>query len=226
MGTPIELEFAGDVAPRQPLHFDVLQVRPIAERSDAETVRIVEEDLHNPILTARMALGNGRYEDIHDVVYVKPESFDPACTLAIAEALDVINERLRAQRQPYILIGPGRWGSSDPWLGVPVKWANISHAKVIVEASLPGFRVDASQGTHFFQNLTALRRAYLTVDASSNEGSLDAAFLDACPATHEDAFLRHVHFDKALLVKVDGRVGDGRIKAVVRVGEKDRTDED
>jgi len=217
MGVPVEIEFAVkmDVPKDQPKQFKFLQIRPIVEGLEAEAVQVGEVPEETTIVTAFTALGNGTYDGLCDVVYIKPEAFDPAHTTRMVPLIAAVNRRLADEERHYLLIGPGRWGSVDPWLGIPVKWAHITYARVIVEASLRSFRIEASQGSHFFQNITSFRVAYLTVDPSAKDGTYDVGFLDAQPAVYEDEFLRHVRFDTPVVVKVDGRRISGELKAVV-----------
>ncbi|MBT3219535.1 MAG: phosphoenolpyruvate synthase, partial [Proteobacteria bacterium] len=205
MNVEVEIEFAVDldVPDGGPAIFHFLQIRPIVEDLEVDSVGIGEVDPKTAVVTANTALGNGIHKGLCDVVYVKPDSFDRAATPRIAALVASINAKLTNEGRRYILIGPGRWGSSDPWLGIPVKWANINNAAVIVEASLGDFRVEASQGSHFFQNITSFQVAYLTVEPSVGDGTYDVEFLDQQPALYEDEFLRHVRFDCPSLVKVD-----------------------
>jgi len=218
MNVPVEIEFAVNLDPEEghPKDFKFLQIRPIVESLETEVVRLDEVSLNEVVVSARTALGNGVYADLRDLVYVKPDTFDRAHTADIAATVDRLNQRLVREERSYILIGPGRWGSTDTWLGVPVKWPNITNARVIVEASLDDFRVDASQGSHFFQNLTSFRVAYLTVNPSIGDGTYDVAYLDQQPALYEDDYVRLVRFADPLLVKVDGRRASPPVKAVIR----------
>ncbi len=218
MGVPVEIEFAVnlDVPEGEFKQFKFLQIRPIVESLESEHVQLEEMAPEDLVVSARSALGHGVYDDLRDVIYVKPDRFDPARTPEIATTIDRLNQSLTRQQRSYILIGPGRWGSTDPWLGVPIKWVNITGARVIVEASLDNFRVDASQGSHFFQNLTSFRVAYFTVNPSVGDGMYDVGFLDRHSAEYEDEYLRHVRFAEPLLVKVDGRRANPPVKAVIR----------
>jgi len=140
---------------------------------------------------------------------VKPESFNPAETKTIAQKVDEINGRMINDKKNYILIGPGRWGSSDPWLGIPVKWPQISAARLIVESGLDHYRIDPSQGTHFFQNLTSFRVGYFTINPFSKDGFYDLEYLASQPAAYEDEYIRHVRFDRPVVVKIDGKKNRG-----------------
>ncbi|MCK9449323.1 MAG: phosphoenolpyruvate synthase [Bacteroidales bacterium] len=214
MGKPIEIEFA--VKLNQPMGaprlFYMLQIRPVANLS--ETVELKNNhripDEHTIIKSFR-ALGNGVLTDICDIIYVKPDSFNPAKTRQIAEQIGVLNASMMSQARNYVLIGPGRWGSSDPWLGIPVKWPQISAARVIVEAGLKNYRIDPSQGTHFFQNLTSFGVGYFTINPFLNDGWYDVSYLDSFQTEYEDQFIRHIRFQQPLHIVVDGRNNKGMI---------------
>ena len=146
------------------------------------------------------------------MVYIRNEAFDSARTQQIADEIGALNNRMRAEKRSYVLIGPGRWGSSDPWLGIPVKWTAISEAKVIVECGLENFRVEPSQGTHFFQNLTSFGVGYMTISPFLGDGAFDAAQLDGEQAVYESELVRHVRFTEPLYIYVDGRKNKGIIR--------------
>jgi hypothetical protein len=211
MGADVEIEFAMTFPtatdPSRP-RFGFLQVRPMMV-SD-EQIEIAEEELTGPevVLTSPRVMGNGVINDIRDVVYVKPEPFEAKFTVRIAAELEKINLELLEAGRPYLLIGFGRWGSSDSWLGIPVNWGQICGAKVIVEAALPQMNIEPSQGAHFFHNITSFKVSYMTVPDRAQPG-IDWAWLDAQPAEHEAEYTRHVRLDEALCVKVDGRTGRG-----------------
>lgn len=206
MGRPIEIEFALNKNPQNQIYtFYLLQIRPIVaakERVDEDLTKI---DASDTILQSSQVLGNGIMNDIFDVVYVKTAGYDAADNKLIAAEVAEINEKLLHEDRGYILVGPGRWGSSDPWLGIPVKWAHISGARVIAECSLDNYRIDPSQGSHFFQNLTSFGAGYFTVNRFAGEGLFDEDYLNAQPAIHETDHVRHVRFEKPLVVKIDGR---------------------
>jgi hypothetical protein len=142
-------------------------------------------------------------------VYVKPDVFDAAKSIEIAHQLDKLNEQFIQEKKNYVLVGPGRWGSSDPWLGVPVKWPQISAARVIVESGLDHYRIDPSQGTHFFQNLTSFRVGYFTINPYIHDGFYDIEFLGAHEAAYEDSYIRHVRFEKPMRIEIDGKKNFG-----------------
>ncbi len=207
MSNPVEMEFAVnlDVPEGEPKVFSFLQLRPIVEEFDMNHTIPKNIDKEDTIIISNAALGNGKYEGLYDLVYVKPECFNAAKTREIAAQVERINEKFEKDDINYILIGPGRWGSSDPWLGIPVMWNQISQAKVIVESGLEHFRVDPSQGTHFFQNLTAFKVGYLTINPYINDGYYDINFLNQREAVFENEFIRHVRFDKPLEVIIEGQ---------------------
>jgi len=213
MRNPIEIEFAVklDVPAGKPKEFSFLQIRPIIE--SIETVSKLPEnfELSDTIIYSESALGNGKYENIYDVVYVKPETFNSANTREIAIAVEQINKKFVAMDKKYILVGPGRWGSSDPWLGIPVIWPQISAAKIIVESGLNNFRIDPSQGTHFFQNLTSFKVGYLTINPFINDGFFDVDYLNEHEAIFEDAYLRHICFKEPLTAIIEGKYNKAAI---------------
>jgi hypothetical protein len=150
-------------------------------------------------------LGNGKYDGISNFVYVKPETFNSSNTREIALAVEKLNRLFEQKEEQYILSGPGRWGSSDPWLGIPVFWSQISSAKIIIESGLKDYRIDPSQGTHFFQNLTSFSVGYLTINPFIGDGILDIDYLNQFEAVYEDEYLRHVRFDDPLCAYIDGK---------------------
>ncbi len=211
MGRPIEIEFAVnlDYSPLKQHMFYLLQIRPIVDSKEMvnEDIGAIPEE--NAIITCKSALGHGITNDIYDIVYVKPEAFNAANNPHLVTELEQINRDLISQNRHYMLVGPGRWGSADPWLGIPVKWSNISNARLIVESGLSNYRVDPSQGTHFFQNLTSFGVAYFTIQPFLGDGSFDTEFLNAQVAIYESKQVRHVRFEKPMIMKVDGRKNKG-----------------
>ncbi|WP_320046888.1 PEP/pyruvate-binding domain-containing protein [uncultured Ilyobacter sp.] len=208
----VEIEFALTLDRQRglPARFGFLQVRPMMV--PREQVDVNETDLHAPnvLLACDTVLGNGESRTITDVVYVKPATFDAKHTAAIAIEIADLNYQLEAENRPYVLIGFGRWGSSDPWLGIPATWPQISGARVIVESTLPTMNVDASQGSHFFHNMISFGVHYFTVRHTSSHG-IDWSWLDRQPSTSETPFLRHVRLPEPLTIRVDGRHGRGVI---------------
>lgn len=212
MRRPVEIEFACNVNADRSADFCLLQIRPIVDTKQdlVEDVAKVPDDAC--LLRSHSSLGHGISEDVTDVVYVRyDDSFSAAANYDVADDIERINRRFLDEGRNYVLVGPGRWGSSDKWLGVPVKWPAISAARVIVEVALPGYRVDPSQGTHFFQNLTSFGVGYFTVDTNlpGAGGLVRKDILDAMPAVFENERVRHVRFDKPLKIMMDGRKQDG-----------------
>ncbi|HEX9834673.1 MAG TPA: hypothetical protein VGA66_16605, partial [Mycobacterium sp.] len=208
LGAAVEIEFAMTF---HPTRFGFLQVRPMAVSHDVVEVR--DEDLQGDdvLLASETVLGNGVIENIGDIVYVKPETFEARHTPQVAQELERINRDLIKLRRPYLLIGLGRWGSSDPWLGIPVNWGQISGAKVLVEATLPNMDKEISQGSHFFHNLASFQVSYFAV-RHSGKYQIDWPWLAAQPPVAETQFVRQVKLSQPLRVKVDGRSGRGVVK--------------
>ena len=205
MRRPVEIEFAVKLNPDKTGTFYLLQIRPIVDSKEMldEDLTLVKDE--ETILRSYNSLGHGVVSDVQDVIYVKTDNYSASNNQLIAYDIEQLNRRFLDEGKNYVLVGPGRWGSSDTWLGIPVKWPHISAARVIVEAGLTNYRVDPSQGTHFFQNLTSFGVGYFTINAYCNDGVYDQAFLDALPAVEETRFLRHVRFEKPLVIKMDGK---------------------
>ena len=213
MKTCVEIEFAANLDRGGRLSiFNVLQIRPIANAAAETSYDWSKVDTSQAIVYSESALGTGVVEGITDVVYLRPEAFDPAKTQIMAEQVTRLNSAMREQGRGYVLAGFGRWGSSNPWLGVPVKWSDISEAKVIVECGLDNFRIEPSQGTHFFQNMTSFGVGYITVNPYAGDGSLSFETLDAMSAVYETEFLRQVRFEQPLEICIDGVNNKGIIK--------------
>ena len=213
MNNPIEIEFAANLETPSgaPKIFNFLQIRPIVHTDETSVFNLADIKPEETIIYSESALGNGMFKGIRDIVYVKPESFNPAKNKDIAVDIERINIEFVKQGTGYVLIGPGRWGSTDPWLGIPVRWPQISAARIIIESGLKNYRIDPSQGTHFFQNLTSFRIGYFTVNPYIREGSYDVEFLDSLDALFEDEHLRHIRFEKPLEIMVDGKRHKGVI---------------
>lgn len=213
MGKPIEIEFAVELnKPKNMVKmFYVLQIRPIVSINESLEIDLESIQKDSCIIMAEHTLGNGVIEGIHDFVYVKPQSFNPAKTLEIAELVGNLNNKFLEKDRNYVLVGPGRWGSSDPWLGIPVKWPQISAARVIIESGLDNYRIDPSQGTHFFQNLTSFGVGYFTINPFINEGFYDLNFLAAQEVVYEDKYIRHLRFEEQMPIFIDGRKNRGMI---------------
>lgn len=213
LGMPVEIEAAATLPPSADgrVRLGLVQVRAMA--APGKQTDVAESDLAGPgvLLGSRRVMGNGTLETVRDVIYIKPASFDPAQTVRMAAEVDAWNRDLVDQDRPYMLIGFGRWGSSDPWLGVPVTWGQVAGAKVIVEATRPAQRIEPSQGSHFFHNVSSLGVMYFATGATEPT-DLDWAWLDAQPAVAETTYLRHVRLAEPLAVRVDGRSGRGYVR--------------
>ena len=210
MRRPVEIEFACNLNDDRTGDFYLLQIRPIVDSK-----QVLDEDLQQIpdeqcLLRSSNSLGHGISEDVFDVVYVKTdENFTASNNPMIASEIERINRKFLDEDKNYILIGPGRWGSSDYWLGIPVKWPHISAARVIVEAGLKNYHVDPSQGTHFFQNLTSFGVGYFTINTYTGDGVMQKEILDSMPAVEETEYVRHVRFDRPLKVMMDGKKQTG-----------------
>ena len=211
LGTDVEIEFAVDLQadPGRPREFAFLQLRPLALSRESEELQIGQVEPGRALVRSAQVLGNGRVDDLLDLLVVDRERFDRAHSRRAAQELGELNAALVAEGRPYLLIGVGRWGSSDPWLGIPVAWNQISGARVIVEAGFADFRVTPSQGTHFFQNLTSFNVGYFTVNPDRGEGEVDWAWLRAQPAARETGLVRHVRLERPVTVKMNGKTHEG-----------------
>ena len=214
MRCPVEVEFAVnmDVQAGEQQIFNLLQIRPIIDNQDNRPIDWSKVDVSDALVYGQNALGIGMMGDIADIIYIKSNTFDSLSTEKIAEELLEFNNRMQDEKRSYILVGPGRWGSSDPFLGVPVKWNHISEAKVIVECGIEKFEVEPSQGTHFFQNVTSLGVGYLTINPFRGDGLFREKELDARQALYDGTYLRQVRFDSPLWVCIDGRSNKGIVK--------------
>ncbi len=213
INTPIEIEFAVDLdtGKNNPAMFSFLQIRPIVEGAEQAEIELPEELPKETLIFSHKAMGNGMYDKLYDIVYVKPETFNPAHTKDMARMIGEVNDQFVEDQRGFILVVPGRLGSRDPWLGIPITWSQISNARIIVEMGLTNFRVDPSQGTHFFQNMTSLQNAYLTINPFINDGIFNMEYLSNREALFENDYLRQVHFEKPLNVRIDGRTSRGLI---------------
>lgn len=215
MRRPVEIEFACNLNADRTGSLYLLQIRPIVDQK-----QMLDEDLaaipdDRCLLRSHNSLGHGVTEDVTDVVYVKTDDrFSAANNPTIAREIEKLNKEYLDRGTNYVLVGPGRWGSSDSWLGIPVKWPHISAARVIVEVALKNYRVDPSQGTHFFQNLTSFGVGYFTIDENRNDGCFHKAALDAMPTVEETEHVRVVRFEKGLRIMMDGKKGEGVIAAI------------
>ncbi len=213
MRRPVEIEFACNIHADKTCDFYLLQIRPIVDAKEMldEDVRAIPDA--DCLLRSHNSLGHGISEDVTDVVYVKyDDQFSAMNNFYVADDIERINRKFLADGKNYVLIGPGRWGSSDHYLGVPVKWPHISAARVIVEVALKNYNIDPSQGTHFFQNLTSFGVGYFTVDTNTGEGGfVNKEILDAMPAVEETQYVRHVRFDRPLRILMDGKKQEGAV---------------
>ncbi len=213
MNNPVEIEFAANLEtpPGSPKIFNFLQIRPIVHTEETQNIHLEHIAVGDTIIYSESALGNGIFRGIHDLVYVKPESFNAANNKSVAMEIERINSLFVKQSKGYVLIGPGRWGSTDPWLGIPVKWPQISAARIIIESGLKNYRIDPSQGTHFFQNLTSFRVGYFTINPYIKEGYYDVDYLNSLDVVYEDNYIRHVRFPDPLDIMIDGKKNKGVI---------------
>ena len=167
-------------------------------------------DPSQEILHSNNALGHGIINDVHDIIYVKSKGFNPANNLKIAAEIDSINMNFLNKEKNYILVGPGRWGSSDSWLGIPVKWSQISNARVLVELALDNYKIEPSQGTHFFQNLTSFGVGYFSINSFlKGDGIFDEVYLNSQPAIYESEYVRHIRFADPMIIKINGKKNIG-----------------
>src|SRR6202521_59088 len=212
-GRPVEVEFAVRLpqTPQETAEFGFLQIRPLVLSREGEELRMEDVNPDRLVCHSSKVLGNGRIRDLRDVVVVDFHRFERARSQEVAEGVAHLNAKLNESGTPYLLIGVGRWGSNDPWLGIPVEWDEISGARVIVEAGFRDFRVTPSQGSHFFQNLTAFRIGYFTANPDAGEGSVDWKWLTAQPAIEEQGCVRHLQFTEPLLVIMNSRSSQGMI---------------
>lgn len=209
MRRAVEIEFAANIHADRTGEFYLLQIRPMVDNK-----LMLDEDLQaipddKCLLRSHNAIGHGISTDVQDIVYVKTDSWSASDNPAVAEEIEQINRRFLSSGHNYVLVGPGRWGSSDPWLGIPVKWPHISASRIIVESGLDHYRVDPSQGTHFFQNLTSFGVGYFTINDYQGDGLFRQDLLASLPATEETAHVRVVHFDTPIVIKVDGTKKEG-----------------
>lgn len=213
LGNPVEIEFAVRLPETggASAEFGFLQIRPLTLSRDTQDLTLNEVLPEELICVSNKVLGNGRVEGIHDVIVVDSQRFERGRSQEVATAVARLNRDLNEQHRPYLLIGVGRWGSTEPWLGIPVEWDEISGARVIVEAGFRDFRVTPSQGSHFFQNLTAFQIGYFTVNPDAGEGSIDWEWLNAQPPVAEDGCVRHLRFDESIRVVMNSRTSQGVI---------------
>lgn len=210
----VEIEFAGNInaTPTETGYKGTmywLQIRPIVDKKEMLDDSLTDVPDSDVILRSDTVLGHGIMDGVRTVVLVKPEAFDTLHTREIAEEVGEVNARLSEAGEPFILIGPGRWGTSDPALGIPVRWAQIAGARLIVELAIPGFRIEPSQGTHFFQNLTSFGTGYFTIDEAAGNGHIDSRWLADAPAAEETPYLKIIRLNEPLDIAINGRKSKG-----------------
>ncbi|MCX6164629.1 MAG: histidine kinase, partial [Ignavibacteriae bacterium] len=213
MGTAVEIEFAVNlsITPGEKKHFGVLQMRPLVISRDSEELNIDEISKEKILCKSNEVLGNGVIKDIKDIIYVDFHKFDRALSREVAMEVNQFNSKMLADNKPYLLIGVGRWGTLDPWLGIPVTWSQICGAKVIVEAGMKDMIVEPSQGSHFFQNLTSFSIGYFTVNTTNKESLLDWEWLIRKQAVEEKIFVKHITLKKPLTIKMNAHENIGVI---------------
>ena len=210
---PVEIEFAVNLSapPGEPKDFGFLQMRPLAVSREFEELKIGDVKREELVVESPLVLGHGKIDDIRDVVFIDKRHFERSLSHEAASAVTVLNAELKARGVPYLLIGVGRWGSTDPWLGIPITWDQIAGVRVIVEAGFKDLRVTPSQGTHFFQNLTANNIGYFTVNQDAGEGFVDWDWLGEQPAVTESGTVRHLRLDEPLVITMNGKSNRGVI---------------
>ena len=206
MGSSVEVEFAVNLPRDEKLkpQFSLLQIRPMGRYKQNLGVKIEKKEIKEAFAYSTLSLGNGEYKDIYDVVYVDPETFDSGKTVEIAGEINKINALFNGNGKKYVLIGPGRWGSSDRWLGIPVVWNDISNVGVIVETTIESIKADPSQGSHFFQNITSLGISYITI-SNKGEDFIDYEFFKCQDCEHTTTYLKHIKFENPIKILVDGK---------------------
>jgi hypothetical protein len=213
MGAPVEIEFAVNlsVPNGKAREFGLLQMRPLVISRELEELNVEEIEPSGLICQSLQVLGNGVIREIHDIVMVDIHRYDRAKSREVVAEVSRLNSLLVSENKPYLLIGVGRWGTLDPWLGVPVTWDQISGARAIVEANMKDFNVAPSQGSHFFQNLTSFMVGYFTVNAHANQGFIDWEWLSKQKAVEELEYTRHIHCDNSITIKMNGHKNKGII---------------
>lgn len=214
MNKPVEIEFAVNISQdsQEPSVLSLLQIRPIVENKEMISEDLTKIEKEELLISSPMSLGNGTIDDIVDIIYVKQDNFDASKNEQLVETIDQLNAKMMSEKRSYILIGPGRWGSSDSWLGIPVKWAQISAARLIIETALDKYMIDPSQGTHFFQNLTSFRVGYFTINEPHKQGFISWEDINQYEIIFEDSYIRHVRSKKPLQILLDAKNGTGVVK--------------
>jgi hypothetical protein len=207
MGSPVEIEYAVDLEPGEnnlPT-FYLLQIKPLIRREEQITVTLGKIDPAKTIMHAKRGMGNGVVTGVRDVIYINPDRFDKMRTREMADEINHFNRKMDFLNKEYVLIGPGRWGTRDPFTGIPVLWSNISKARIIVEMGLKDFPIDGSLGSHFFHNVTSMNVGYFTIPHQSSDATINIDRLQQMPAVDEGNFIRHVAFEKDLTIIMDGK---------------------
>jgi hypothetical protein len=214
MGTPVEIEYAVDLNKDKDFKatFYLLQIKPLIGNANDYEVDVNTLDVEKVVLFSDKGMGNGLINDMCDVIYADPNKFDKSKTVEMADEIERINSKMGEENRKYVLIGPGRWGTRDRWIGIPVVWPQISNAKIIVETSLEGFPLDASSGSHFFHNVTTMNVGYFTVQPEFSKSYIKYDVLDKQEVISEGEYFKHVRFKAPVSVKMDGRK---RIAAIV-----------
>jgi len=207
LGSPVEIEFAIDLNKDKSglASFYLLQIKPLVCHEDDYNVDMNQIDREHLVLYSEKTMGNGRIQNIKDVIYVVPEKFDNTKTTEMVAEIEKLNQQMMGQRKQYVLIGPGRWGTRDRFIGIPVAWPQISNAKVIVEISLKDFALDASLGSHFFHNVTSMNVGYFSVNHKSINDVISWDILNKQKLIKETKYFRHVEFEKPITITMDGR---------------------
>jgi len=207
MGTPVEIEFAIDLNRDQDYKstFYLLQIKPLIGAEQDFNVDLAEIRRESMVLLSNKGMGNGQISDINDVIFVDTNTFDKSKTEEMVKEIESLNNLMKKENRKYVLIGPGRWGTRDRWIGIPVNWPQISSAKVIVETSLEGYPLDASSGSHFFHNVTSMNVGYFSVQPELGNSFIDYEFLNKQELINSTTFFRHVRFPSPVSIKMDGR---------------------
>ncbi len=215
-GAPVEIEYAVDLDKGEDgkATFYLLQIKPMVGSVAGYSIDPESIYTDDMLLVSRKSMGNGLVEGISDIIYVEPDMFDNLMTMEMADEIDALNRKMMAQGRKYVLIGPGRWGTKDRFLGIPVEWPQISNARIIVEVSLPTFHVDASQGSHFFHNVTSMSIGYLAVNEATGDGVIMWDKLRKCKEIGKGHWFRHIRLPKPLVIRMDGKIG----MAVISLG--------